>query len=390
MNEFKVGDIIRGKKNGYGYTNENMTKAEVLSVNNSEGTMEIKMLEVIAGGYLPKTIFPVFNNVSDFELITSPTPFKLGDMIQGKPYNGYAVTNGNMIKGVVTKLYPEVKMMTIKVLGHKDNGFNNNIFYVKNSLDSFEPYQKQKKESTSSNCTFDSDDKIFESLLHLNVNTDKKKNVSVNCKEYYGITTEANCDLSCDEFDYDYGLGLAIKRLGESMMEKAEKKNKVIKKTEKKYVKLCNLLSADYDAGLHTGDIVEVIKELDMSTFGNNNIFVKCKDSTYYGSVGAREKAEKYPFPVQTMSGSQYIPVKTWAKSDKPTNYVRVLKTLNVQRGVGINDGDIARVLKDEKDCLYIEAPIKNIFFTRGSFIDTDYFTFLGSSNKWEYVTPIF
>lgn len=40
---FKVGDIIKGKKNKYGITNEKMTKARVLEA--SKTSMRIRILE---------------------------------------------------------------------------------------------------------------------------------------------------------------------------------------------------------------------------------------------------------------------------------------------------------------------------------------------------------
>lgn len=66
--KFKVGDIIKGRKdNGYGYTEERMTKAKVLSVYGDR--MEIKILEHKDAFYIGRMI-EVDNTHTKFELVS--------------------------------------------------------------------------------------------------------------------------------------------------------------------------------------------------------------------------------------------------------------------------------------------------------------------------------
>lgn len=67
MRNFIVGDIIKGKENnGYGYTEERMTKAEVLSVYGDR--MKIKVLEHKDASYIGN-ITNVDNTYTKFELV---------------------------------------------------------------------------------------------------------------------------------------------------------------------------------------------------------------------------------------------------------------------------------------------------------------------------------
>lgn len=69
MRNFIVGDIIKGKKdNGYGYTDEGMTKARVLSVNGSE--MRIEVLEHEDKDYIGNKT-TVDNTCTKFELVNA-------------------------------------------------------------------------------------------------------------------------------------------------------------------------------------------------------------------------------------------------------------------------------------------------------------------------------
>lgn len=68
-NVFKVGDLIRGKKdNSYGITNEKMTKGVVVGLENKRKDMRVKILEHESGGF-KKEIFEVKNSNKEFELI---------------------------------------------------------------------------------------------------------------------------------------------------------------------------------------------------------------------------------------------------------------------------------------------------------------------------------
>lgn len=64
MNEFKVGDIIKGKINGYTITNEKMFKAEVLKVKN--GSMDIKVLDHEIKEKIGQT-YPAENDIRSFD-----------------------------------------------------------------------------------------------------------------------------------------------------------------------------------------------------------------------------------------------------------------------------------------------------------------------------------
>lgn len=96
MRNFIVGDIIKGKKdNGYGYTNEGMTKARVLNVNGSE--MRIEVLEHENKGCIGNKT-TVANTCTRFELVSARkvTKKELLDMPIGtkittdaKKYNVY-------------------------------------------------------------------------------------------------------------------------------------------------------------------------------------------------------------------------------------------------------------------------------------------------------------
>ena len=67
MGDFTVGDIIRGKKdNGYGITNEEMTRGLVISVNNKE--MTVKILEHENKGEIDSE-YDVDNSKTMFEII---------------------------------------------------------------------------------------------------------------------------------------------------------------------------------------------------------------------------------------------------------------------------------------------------------------------------------
>lgn len=78
---FKVGDIIKGKDNDYGVTNEDMTKAIVRSTDGN--MMNIKVLEHTHQEEIGED-FNVLNSYDNFELIcviTSKYDLKDGDII---------------------------------------------------------------------------------------------------------------------------------------------------------------------------------------------------------------------------------------------------------------------------------------------------------------------
>ncbi len=81
MNEFKVGDIIKGKKNEYGYTNEKMKRAKVLEADNSK--MKIQVMEHEHKDCIGRTTV-VDNTCEKFELICIRlTKQELLDMPEG-------------------------------------------------------------------------------------------------------------------------------------------------------------------------------------------------------------------------------------------------------------------------------------------------------------------
>lgn len=96
MRNFIVGDIIKGKKdNGYGFIDERMTKARVVSINGSK--MQIQVLEHDNKGFIGD-IVSVDNTYTKFELVSAweITKKNLLDMpigtkitTDGKEYNVY-------------------------------------------------------------------------------------------------------------------------------------------------------------------------------------------------------------------------------------------------------------------------------------------------------------
>ena len=84
MEDFKVGDIIRGKKNnGYGMTNENMYTAKVIALKIS-GEMRIKVLNHKRRQEIGVE-YDVMNNSELFELIKENKFYKtLPDDFSGK------------------------------------------------------------------------------------------------------------------------------------------------------------------------------------------------------------------------------------------------------------------------------------------------------------------
>lgn len=80
--KFKVGDLIKGKKNGYGITNEHMTLAQVVSVPD-DYIMHIKCLK-FDDSYRTSTIFPVRNSPMDFELVSTQDNPKIEIYVDGE------------------------------------------------------------------------------------------------------------------------------------------------------------------------------------------------------------------------------------------------------------------------------------------------------------------
>ncbi len=74
--KFKVGDIIKGlPENGYGWTTEKMTKAEVISVREKSREMKIKVLDHIDKSHIKSEVW-VNNDSSKFRLVCSKKPTK--------------------------------------------------------------------------------------------------------------------------------------------------------------------------------------------------------------------------------------------------------------------------------------------------------------------------
>lgn len=66
--KFKVGDIIKGKRNVYGITNINMYKAEVVTALSNSTEMRIKVLEHRRSEVVGN-VYEVKNSSQDFELL---------------------------------------------------------------------------------------------------------------------------------------------------------------------------------------------------------------------------------------------------------------------------------------------------------------------------------
>jgi hypothetical protein len=142
LNTFVVGDIIQGlPNNGYGYTNEDMTKARVIHIRPGTINMVIEVFDHMYPEIIGRT-YDVDNDTDKFKLIkyTSALPkniFETGDKIAGKTSvhnNERPITGIHMHEAIVLGLLAN-NNMTIEITKHDVIQHINAIISVPNDSD---------------------------------------------------------------------------------------------------------------------------------------------------------------------------------------------------------------------------------------------------------------
>lgn len=117
--EFKVGDIICGKKGCrmYCVTDERMRKGIIENIDPKDGELRVKILEHDNDCEEGEEywVYPQY-----FELVEDEISFKIGDIvcgIEGSPYN---ITNEKMSKGIVERINFEDGEIEIKIIKHEN------------------------------------------------------------------------------------------------------------------------------------------------------------------------------------------------------------------------------------------------------------------------------
>ena len=99
--------------------------------------------------------------------------FKIGDRIQGKEGNGYAVTNDNMIEGEVIELGHNCKTMLVKILQTKEGFSLGEQYWVDNNENEFKLLRTESYTEISENNKLQ---RVFGTMDNLERELDRHKN----------------------------------------------------------------------------------------------------------------------------------------------------------------------------------------------------------------------
>lgn len=232
--------------------------------------------------------------------------FEKGDFVRGKADNGYALTNADMARGLVTSVDESRGSMTVKVLQHPTRHIIGKEYRVHNTSADFELLPK--KANTASESV----------KLSIEVSVPKgSKQVTATALyngDYFGAHAECS---PADVFNMRIGATLAVARVLERIEASEGKLDAKVgdSKTPKRRVEIGDLVrisSLFTSGGLESGDLAEVVGLGEYSVCeGKRFLYVTAREHTDFTGdecVDPGRCSLKQPFTYLAPSEYEILP----------------------------------------------------------------------------------